>query len=424
MILLNREMGKKIIYIQIIYDFLIKFFISELGLPYFLNYLTDVFTVLIFLCVYKSNQKYFINSRFKIMWIYILMYFVLCTLSSLFGFVPLFLYIWALRNSFRFLLFFIGCVTCLDLEDEEKIIKILLGLQGLNIVLTLYQYLIKGYENDFLGGVFGYGQGVNGGTNLFFCILLILVINRYLNKKEKLSNLFFVIVSTLSLAVLSEIKVYYLEFILIVVMAFVINKRSKKTMIFGLILIVTLFIGLNVLQRNDAVFYNMITSSEALYDYSRNAYGNSRIIGRVTGISQINERFFENNAFLKLFGFGFGNCESSSSIAIFNSRFSQLYDSYNYKFFAYSMVYLETGMVGLIFYLCFFVICAIHALKNRIIFKNPEICGIIVSVVAICIISTWYNYSMKIEYAYFVYLILAFGAIEVRSCRDVSEIYE
>ena len=83
MILLNREMGKKIIYIQIIYDFLIKFFISELGLPYFLNYLTDVFTVLIFLCVYKSNQKYFINSRFKIMWIYILMYFVLCTLLSL-----------------------------------------------------------------------------------------------------------------------------------------------------------------------------------------------------------------------------------------------------------------------------------------------------------------------------------------------------
>lgn len=411
---LNRRFGKKLIYFQIVYSIIIKFFISEFGFPYALNYVTDVITILLFLCVIKTYKKYAKYARFEYGVLILLIYFGYCILSSLFNSVSLFLFIWAFRNTFRFFAFFVGCFVCLDQEDEDKIWGYLLILQLVNIVLTFYQFAVKGYQNDFLGGIFGYGQGVNGGTNLFFCILLIIAINRYINKNSTIYELVFVIISTLLLAVLSEIKLFYIEFVIIVLVSLIVSRPSKSTVCIGICILVIFYFGAGFLENYYPDFYYMIISPDKMYEYSVTAYGNNQIIGRMTGIDQINQEFFSDKVPLKLFGLGFGNCESSSSIAVFNSEFSKLYGNWNYKFFSYSMIYLETGYIGLILYLLFFLSCAYHVIRNNKIVRNKENIAIVICTVAISMIATWYNYSMKIEYSYFVYAVLAFGIIEVR----------
>lgn len=411
---LNRKLGRKLIYFQIVYSIIIKFFISEFGYPYALNYVTDIITTLIFLCVIKTYKKYARYARFEYGALFLLIYFWYCTLSSLFNFVSPFLFIWAFRNTFRFFAFFIGCFVCLDQQDEDLIWRCLLKLQLVNVILTLYQFVVKGYQNDFLGGIFGYGQGVNGGTNLFFCVLLIIAINRYLYKKSSLPELFFVILSTLPLAVLSEIKLFYIEFVIIVLVSLIVSKPSKATICIGICILAVFYFGASYLKNHSPDFYYMIVSPEKLYEYGVAAYGNNHIIGRMTGIDQINRAFFSNELHLKLFGLGFGNCESSSSISFFNSEFSKAYGNWDYKYFSYSMIYLETGGVGLILYILFFVLCGYHVIRNRKILQNKENIAIVICTVVISIIATWYNYSMKIEYAYFIYAVLAFGIIDVR----------
>ncbi len=67
---------------------------------------------------------------------------------------------------------------------------------------------------------------------------------------------------------------------------------------------------------------------------------------------------------IELFGVGIGNAEYSS-ISFLNSEFHDRFFMYNYDTIFYSMVYIERGWVGLVWYVSVFVLGISICIKKR-----------------------------------------------------------
>ena len=157
---------------------------------------------------------------------------------------------------FRGFIFFVACIRFLDEKDTKKIFDILFKLQIVNIILSLFQYFIQGYNQDNLGGIFGTQSGCNGYTNIFFVILLSYYVAAYMTKKEPVWKVAVVAVSTMLLAGLAELKIFYFEFALIILLCVIFVKPSFKTILIALIAVVAAVLGLKILE---AIFrYNTI----------------------------------------------------------------------------------------------------------------------------------------------------------------------
>ena len=404
---LNAETGKKLIYFQIIYNLIIKFAITVIGIPSFFNYVTDVVTILLYLCCHKRIQRTLREASFQEFRILILIYWVILSLTSLFNFVSPFLYIWAFRNTFRFLFFAEACIVCLEKADIDHIFDILVRFNYLNIVLSLYEYFVLGYSRDFLGGMFGTERGCNGALNLYFCIILIWVVINYTNKKINFFVLAITVISSLGIATLAELKIFYIEFIIIVALSVFLSKPSFRN---GLIIVGSIFgvvFALRLLAQLFPLHYAVLTSSSNILSYFDAAGTGGYNISRMHAFQDINNMFFHNNPLRNLFGFGFGSCEYSS-VPIFISDFYKQNSTLNYRIFSHSMIFLETGYVGFIGFIIILVYPIIFIIRYAKKYNIEKLYSNVVFIsVMILIISLWYNNSIKIEYAYMAYCILA-----------------
>ena len=159
---------KTLVYFQLIYNFLIKYMISDFGVPGLANYLTDIITVL---CVIFAVRRFIIEKtkiNFK-MQIFVV---ILMLFSSLLGLVingqkPI-LYIWGFRNIYRFFAFFFASIIILDKEDIKKILKIFKVFLYINIILCTYQYFVLSLPQDNISGTFGTLVGGNRKYEFIF----------------------------------------------------------------------------------------------------------------------------------------------------------------------------------------------------------------------------------------------------------------
>lgn len=384
--------------------FLIALLIQVLHMPSFVKYVFDaiwLFLLLTITVIKKHNQ--YSKLYIKIIFLLFLYTFVIYIAK----YQSLLYYIWGFRNNFRFFVFFIACILYLDRDDLYEGTKWLDKLFYLNIVVLCYQFFALGYKQDLLGGIFGTEFGCNGYLNLFLDLMLVKNYIYYQNKKTKLLTFIFNLVLMLAIAAMAELKFFFIEFVVILLIATLFTDFSWRKLVIIIGAVVAFVVGYRAIMH---IFPDTDLSMEYLFNYAatERGYTNSKDLNRLTFYPIIN-RLFLRDIPAQLFGLGLGNCDYATGIPFLTTPFFQENENMHYYWMSSSFMYLELGLIGAALYLLFFIVCMFKSFRVSKVAKDDEKIFSQISFLAgvTIILCLFYNISMRIEAAYMAYFFLA-----------------
>ncbi len=377
------------------------------GFPWATRYILDAAWIIL------ATVMIWYGQRIKMFYVWpLVIWIALFWLCSLLVYVvqyqSVWYYLWGVRNNFRYYVAFFAFAAFLSITDIERFYEFLDSAFWLNLIVSFIQWVLLKINGDYLGGIFGITQGVNGYTNIFILIIVIKNLIFYLDKKESLWNCALKCVVAFLIASMAEIKFFYVEFIVAVALVTVLSNFSwrKFWIIVGAIAALSLFASLM------AIFFP--TSANLLsFDWfrqeatSNKGYTSSGDLNRLTAISRINELWLQNWG-QRLFGLGLGNCDTST-FAVVNTPFYEQYGYMHYTWMTYAIMYLECGWIGLIFYFGFFVLVylATGKIEKRSEGVAKSYCRMSKIVAICCPLIAIYNASLRGEAAYMIYFALA-----------------
>ena len=396
-------------------------FLTELlPIPDAIKFLCDVFLVLLLLKLF--SQRFTKIDNYSMPFVVIVgLFFFITLVGYLFNYQSVFYYLWGLRNNIRMFVAFFAFAYLADWEDAKGWIKALDVLFVINFAVVILQYF-SGYGQDYIGGIFGTSKGCNGSLLIFLCIVFAKTILSFMRGKEKMSKCIFVSVASLLVSTLSELKMFFILFILILFMASFMTAHSiKKTLFFafGAVLVVLFGTLLTVLYKDFTDFLSFDSLIKALTD---TGYATDEDIGRFTALPVISQRFLPG-FFRKLFGLGLGNCDSSS-LSMFNTPFFESHQTVHYSYFSYAFLFLETGFVGLALYASFFVASFFVSRKLKKLEMADEFAcqmSIILSVISLILLV--YNSSLRMEIGFMLFFVLALPIISANEQRESDDVY-
>ena len=394
--------NERLVLCLFICPYILPSLVELLSLPTFIKYFFDFVWAFLLLTMItrKKNTCY---SDTKIIKCIVLSYFAYTVLNYLLHYQSLFYYLWGFRNTFRGLVLFFSVIYYLKTEDAIVCLNVLDKLFYINAIIALIQFGVLGYRQDNLGGIFGVQPGCNGALNIYLCIMLVIYYMKYLNKKISTARLCFNFLIMLLIAAAGEIKFFYVEFVIILVLASLITGFSIKRLAIIIIALVILSYGYRFFIN---IFPDTNLSLEYLINYAQSdtGYSVSGGISRGTFFSFINNRFL-TTPIDRLFGLGLGNCDYASGVDLLTSPFYLKNGYTRYDWFSGSLLYLENGICGLVLYLLFIVVNVVLLLKNKNIPKELSNVSILCSIVFVIVL--FYNNSLKVESAYMIFFVLA-----------------
>lgn len=396
-------------------------FLTELlPIPDAIKFLCDGFLVLLLLKLF--SQRFTKIDNYSMPFVVIVgLFFFITLVGYLFNYQSVFYYLWGLRNNIRMFVAFFAFAYLADWEDAKGWIKALDVLFVINFAVVILQYF-SGYGQDYIGGIFGTSKGCNGSLLIFLCIVFAKTILSFMRGEEKMSKCIFVSVASLLVSTLSELKMFFILFILILFMASFMTAHSiKKTLFFafGAVLVVLFSTLLTVLYKDFTDFLSFDSLIKALTD---TGYATDEDIGRFTALPVISQRFLPG-FFRKLFGLGLGNCDSSS-LSMFNTPFFESHQTVHYSYFSYAFLFLETGFVGLALYASFFVASFFVSRKLKKLEMADEFAcqmSIILSVISLILLV--YNSSLRMEIGFMLFFVLALPIISANEQRESDDVY-
>lgn len=396
-------------------------FLTELlPIPDAIKFLCDGFLVLLLLKLF--SQRFTKIDNYSMPFVVIVgLFFFITLVGYLFNYQSVFYYLWGLRNNIRMFIAFFAFAYLADWEDAKGWIKALDVLFVINFAVVILQYF-SGYGQDYIGGIFGTSKGCNGSLLIFLCIVFAKTILSFMRGEEKMSKCIFVSVASLLVSTLSELKMFFILFILILFMASFVTAHSiKKTLFFafGAVLVVLFGTLLTVLYKDFTDFLSFDSLIKALTD---TGYATDEDIGRFTALPVISQRFLPG-FFRKLFGLGLGNCDSSS-LSMFNTPFFESHQTVHYSYFSYAFLFLETGFVGLALYASFFVASFFVSRKLKKLEMADEFAcqmSIILSVISLILLV--YNSSLRMEIGFMLFFVLALPIISANEQRESDDVY-
>lgn len=397
---LNSNSIRKLIFVHLLAVMIFVFLWSVFGLPWELIYIFDALVCLEFAWIARSLQSVLRRTKSVHILVYLAVFVLYLILTQISNFVMPWLAFQAFRKTFRFYLFFFVCAVMLTDKWIDKIMKMMLIMQIPNLLISLYQYFIQGLNQDNLGGIFGIEKGVNAYSNVFLCLICTYIIVRYLDKQIKLLPMLMTIASSLLIAVLAELKVFFIEIVVLTLLAVLFSHpsaRTVKTIGFSLAGFAAALALLGIVFPEHMA---ILLSFALLAQYTTGAIHGYNI-SRLNAFPEINKIFFKGNVFRNLFGYGFGNCDSGSA-------FYEKFQDYHYTWFSHQLMFLETGYVGIIFSVVFFIIVFAYATKSKK--RNPqnEVYYTFTQITSIlCVIWMVYNQTLHCEAAYLVFFVLA-----------------
>ncbi len=396
-------------------------FLTELlPIPDAIKFLCDGFLVLLLLKLF--SQRFTKIDNYSMPFVVIVgLFFFITLVGYLFNYQSVFYYLWGLRNNIRMFVAFFAFAYLADWEDAKGWIKALDVLFVINFAVVILQYF-SGYGQDYIGGIFGTSKGCNGSLLIFLCIVFAKTILSFMRGEEKMSKCIFVSVASLLVSTLSELKMFFILFILILFMASFVTAHSiKKTLFFafGAVLVVLFSTLLTVLYKDFTDFLSFDSLIKALTD---TGYATDEDIGRFTALPVISQRFLPG-FFKKLFGLGLGKCDSSS-LSMFNTPFFESHQTVHYSYFSYAFLFLETGFVGLALYASFFVASFFVSRKLKKLEMADEFAcqmSIILSVISLILLV--YNSSLRMEIGFMLFFVLALPIISANEQRESDDVY-
>ena len=401
----KRTVPEWMILVFFLMPFSLAFLTEFIGLPSFIRYVMDALVVCLGVLLLFKKQI-IIPKRLKPLFWLVTAFFVYVLIGYFFNYQSIFYFIWGTRNTFRFYLAFLVFVSYVTQQEAEKWFKLLDVVFWINLAVLIYQFVVIRAHQDLLGGIFG----VNASANGYMLIFFVMVVGRSLIKcfDGDGSYLYCALkcAASLLIAAMAEMKFYYIAFVLMVIIAAVITPRSTQKIGF----LVLAFISVAAAAALLSFFYDEFAdffSIENLWKAAtKENYSSNNDLNRLSAISTLLRNNITGGA-QSVFGMGLGNCDTSD-VAIFNSAFYQTFSFLHYQWFTFVMIFLETGFLGLALYWAFFVVCAVYSFKY---FKkgtgNKLFCqlGILMSI--LCIITSLYNASLRIEAGYMAYFVLA-----------------
>jgi hypothetical protein len=102
------------------------------------------------------------------------------------------LFLWGVRNTFRFYIFLFCCAVLLSVRDVSQLLTFFKVLFFVNVPLCVFEYRM-GYTGDYLGGSFGITQGCNGYLNILLVSVLVIYVVEYLARRTSLLQLVLVV---------------------------------------------------------------------------------------------------------------------------------------------------------------------------------------------------------------------------------------
>ena len=417
---MNKRTLPNVLIEYLIYYLLIQgFLISVLHFPSAMQYLMDI--VVIFLLFYSIMFIPRLKVLYKIKPIksvfrYILFFIILMFVSALLHFVPVFQVLWAIRNNLFYPLFFVFCILYLRFNDTKRIINNIIRFQVINVICALFEFFVLHLSGDFCGGMFGIIQGCNGPLNVYLMIISAFMISCYFNKKTSIINTLIILASSLLVATLAELKIFYFEIALIFILQLFLSGETIKGFLIFVFLILGTSITLVIYKNVHPNAYKMIIDIDSLLAYSETTeFGYGTIVPRIGFASFINKTFFKGNILLNLFGFGFGYCEDSKTFALFNSEFATKYASMQYRGISSSMMFLETGYVGLFALIALFIVIFIIVYKLKSVFLNHKhIVLFTLTMSVMLLLNIFYNSDIREYVAYLSYFALSVFFVMVK----------
>ena len=393
-----------LIYVIVALPFLWGMIFHLLSLPSLIKYTADVAWIVL-LCFMVFNRNIRIDKKIFPLFLLVSVFFIYCLILYFLNYQSIIYLLWGIRNNFRFYVLFFAVVFYFRERDADRSFKILDILFWINVPVTLVQYFVFHYEQDYLGGIFGIESGANASTIIFFTIVLSCSILRYMEKKESFALCASKCVVSLFFAALAELKFFFVFFIIIMIMSAFLTSFSWRKLLLFIVCAFLIFVTSTLLVTLFD-FEGFLSIKSIWENATQEHYSSDQTVNRLSAISTLSDTIVPEIKD-RLFGFGLGNCDTSS-FAICNTPFYQNYGHLRYTFFSAAFLFLEVGYVGLILYVAFFVI-AYFLIRTRI---KKGLCNalygrtaLIMTVLSIILVV--YNSSLRAEAGYMVFFVLA-----------------
>lgn len=307
-------------------------------------------------------------------------------------------FLWGLRNNFRFYGAFFG-FALLTNQERERIWKGLEGVFWLHFFLSLGQFFGFGLKGDFLGGLFGWEKGCNGAVNLFFLVMITRSLVFAMEGRETGISCLAKCGAALLVAALAELKFFFVEFALCLLLASLCCGRGKLWVKAGAV--AALLGGVWLMYRCFPEFAGWLTPGKIFKTAgSKAGYASTGDLNRLNAISEIDRRVF-TSGWQRVFGLGLGNCEASA-VSFLATSFYKWYGHLHYTWMSHAFWYLEGGWLGLVFFFGFFLLVASGK------WEGAE--GKTVRILAVmCLLVGVYNASLRTEAAFLMYFALSGG---------------
>lgn len=345
-----------------------------------------------------SDARYRIKNTNRLPAIFIVFYYFVIIISGIGNEAPFHSFILDLRLAVPGMLFWYVCILGLDTKYYESIKDMFLGLCHVNFAVTLFEFIVLHEIQDRLGGIFGLYVGVNTLTNVFICIVTIIALQKAFQSKITIFNALIIVAENIIVASLAELKVFYVELIVIYITLFLLNRFSIKTILCVVAGVGIFTVGLRMLYYYQPYYAGFFTL-DGIIDSFNNAYSTNRGLTRGTGIPYI-ETHFLNSIFQRYFGLGVGNVNFSST-PLLSSEFYERYGYLKYNWFAHIYKFTESGWLGIITFIGFYVshlICVDSHQKNI----NMENMNIAKTLAVVCIIFFVYDTTLMNQYTMFL----------------------
>ncbi len=405
----KRSIPECLTYVILIMPFFLSFLQSFLGLPGLVKYIIDACWMVALLSMVLTKKIYLKRDVSPAVYIFVA-FFSLAIIVYLFNFQSPFYFLWGIRNNLRFYIAFLAFTVYFCEEDMKNCLKFMDIFFWVNTAVVFYQFFVLGYEQDYLGGIFGVEKGCNAYLIVHFAIVSTKAILSYFDDKESAISCFAKCGIILLISVMAELKFFFVMFVLILVASSIITKFSFKKVF--LYIISFFFIMVASVWIVDLFGENRAIDLDSIIDliFASN-YATSRDFGRFTAIPTI-DKYYLTEPLEKIFGLGLGNCDTSS-FAICNTPFFKSHQHLNYTWFSSAFLFLETGYIGLALYLLFFVVIFFLAFKKLHQGNaNKLFCQMSMIMSMICFILTFYNSSLRMETGYLAFFVLALPFVE------------
>lgn len=391
-----------------------------IGLSSFVKYTVDI-AWLALLGILVSTKRYVLNRQTKKLICIITAFVLVSLLGFLGGFQSVFYYLWGFRNNIRFFVFFVACIVYLDRKNADALLSIMDKIFYINLFVTLFQFFALGIKQDYLGGVFGVSKGCNAYTNIFLVLVVSCHLLRYMNGLETFKECVLKCLFSLLIAALAELKMFFLEFVLIVVLASVFTRFSSRKLWITLAAIVSFAVMMHVLDILFPHFKNWFAIGK-IWDSltSSSGYTNTNDMNRLTSIYISWNRYLDTG-FRKMFGLGLGNCDYASGYEFLTTPFYNKHSQLHYMWFLSSFLILETGLVGLSVYIYFFIqvfFCARERERQKT--GMAFYCQLAKIIAILCPILVIYDSSLRTEAAYMIFFTLALPFIRLEKSDNRS----